>query len=111
MVRTRQHAKTDPTPTRGRGSNLHDDSRTEGGSVENTTSHIPAILVYSKRGESTGGQENSTSQRANVPPAEASKGKRQAHISSPVAPRVAPNLFSDLAFMEHIVRSVVAGMA
>ena len=45
-----------------------------------------------------------------MPLAEASEGERQAQISSPAAPRVAPNQFSDLAFMEHIVRAVATGM-
>ena len=69
MVRTKQQARTDPTPRRERGSSLHYDSRTEGDSVADTASHVPAVLVQSERGESTGGQENATSRRADVPPA------------------------------------------
>ena len=45
-----------------------------------------------------------------MPLAEAFVGERQAQISSPAASKVAPNLFLDLIFMEHIVRAVAAGM-
>uniref|UniRef100_A0A6N2NCS8 Retrotransposon gag domain-containing protein n=1 Tax=Salix viminalis TaxID=40686 RepID=A0A6N2NCS8_SALVM len=88
-----------------------DPGRIEGDSVADTASYVPAVLVQSERGESTGGQENAPSRRANVPPAKASEGKRQTHISSPAAPRVVPNLLSDLAFLEHIIRVVAARMA
>ena len=67
------------------------------------------LLVHLERGESTEGQENSTSRRANVPLAKASKGKRQTNISSPTMLMVAPNPLLDPAFMEHTLRTMAAG--
>lgn len=46
-----------------------------------------------------------------MPRAKAFEGERQTNISSPAASMVAPNLYSDPAFMEHIVQAVATGMA
>jgi hypothetical protein len=52
MVRTRQGARTDPSPVRGNDQGLHYESDQDWDPLADTSSHILATLVNSERGES-----------------------------------------------------------
>jgi len=76
-----------------------------------TSSHIPATSVYSKRGELVRLRDDSLSCQADVSMAEVSDREGGDNIPPPMAPVARLNPFLDLAFIEHIVRAVAVGMA
>jgi hypothetical protein len=99
MVRTRQGARTDPSPVRGSDQSFRNESDPDWDPLADTSSHILATSVYSEASESVRLRDDSLSCQVdgdNIPP--------------PVEPVVGSNPFSDPAFIEHIVRAVVAGM-
>ena len=79
--------------------------------MTDTSSHILATSVYSKRGESLRLRDDSLSRQADVLMPEVSDRNGGDNIPLLVAPVARSNPFSDPAFIEHIVRAVAAGMA
>jgi hypothetical protein len=66
MVRIRQGARTDPFPVRGSDQSLHYESDPDWDPLTDTSSHVPATLVYSERGESVRRRGDSLSRQAGV---------------------------------------------
>jgi hypothetical protein len=66
MVRTRQGARTDPSPVRGSDQSFCNESDPDWDPLANTSSHIPATSVYSERGESVRLRDDSLSRQADV---------------------------------------------
>jgi hypothetical protein len=61
MVRTRQRAKTDPSLVRESDQGPHYESDPNWDALAETSSHVPATSVHSKRGESVRLQDDSVS--------------------------------------------------
>jgi len=110
MVRTRQGARTDPSPVRGNDQSFRNESDPDWDPLADTSSHIPATSVYSEAGESVRLRDDSLSRQADVSMPEVSDRRGEDNIPPPVEPVAGSNPFSDPAFMEHIVRVVAAGM-
>jgi len=110
MVRTRQGARTDPSPVWGSDQSFQNESDPDWDPLADTSSHIPATSVYSKAGESVRLRANSLSHQVNVSMLEVSEKQGEDNIPPPVEPVAGSNPFSDPAFMEHIVRAVAVGM-
>ena len=110
MVRTRQGARTDPSPVRGSGQSIRNESDPDWDPLADTSSHIPAASVYSEGGESVRLRDDSSFRQADVSMPEGSDRQGGDNIPPPAAPVAESNLFSDPTFMEHIVRAVAAGM-
>jgi len=66
MVRTRQGARTDPSPVRGSDQSFRNESDPDGDPLADTSSHIPATSVYSEGGESVRLRDDSLSRQAKV---------------------------------------------
>jgi hypothetical protein len=111
MVRTRQGARTDPSPVPGSDQSFRNESDPDWDPLADTSSHIPATSVYSERGKSVKLRDDLLSRQADVSMPEVLDKHGGNNIPLLVAPVAGSNPFSDLAFMEHIVRAVVAGMA
>jgi hypothetical protein len=110
MVRTRQEARTDPSPVQGSDQSFRNESDPDWDPLADTSSHIPAASIYSERDEPVRLRDDSLSRQADVSMLEVSDRYRGDNIPSPVTLVAGSNPFSDLAFMEHIVRVVAAGM-
>jgi hypothetical protein len=54
MVRTRQEARTDPSPVRGSDQSSHYESDRDWDPLADTSSHVPATSVHSEKGGSIG---------------------------------------------------------
>jgi hypothetical protein len=111
MVRTRQGARTDPSPVRGNDQSSHYKSDSDWDLLADTSSHVPATLVHSKRGGLIGLQDDTGSRQAEVSLPDASDKQGGDNVPPLVALAAASNPFSDLAFIDHIVRAVIARMA
>jgi hypothetical protein len=111
MVRTRQRARTDPSLVRASDQSFHNKSDPDWDPLADTSSHIPATSVYSEGGESMRLRDDSLFRQADV--CIYARGIKQTggdNIPPLVAPVAGSNPFSDPAFMEQIVRAIVAGM-
>ena len=75
------------------------------------SSHVPATLVYSERGESVKLRDDSLSCHVGVTMPDLSNIRGGVNIPPSVAPVARSNPFLDLASMDHIMRVVAAGMA
>jgi hypothetical protein len=111
MVRTRQGARTDPSPVRGSDQSLNYESDPDWDPLADTSSHVPATSVNSKRGKSRRLRDDSLSHQADVSMPEVSDRQGGDNIPPPVAPVDWSNPFLDPAFMDHIVRAIAVGMA
>ena len=111
MVRTRQGARTDPSPVRGSDQSLHYESDPDWDPMADTSSHVHATSVYSKRDESVRLRDDSVSHQAGVSMSEVSDRQGGDHVPPLVAPTAVSNPFLDPTFMDHMVRAVVARMA
>jgi hypothetical protein len=76
-----------------------------------TVTYVLVASAHSKRGKSISCQKDSVSQQAEVSLPGVFERHRQLDGLLPRVPVVAPIPYSDLAFLEQIVRVVVAGMA
>jgi hypothetical protein len=110
MVRTRQGARTDPSPVRGSDQSFRNESDPNWDPLADTSSHIHAASVYSEGGVLVRLRDDSLSRQVDVSIPEVSDRWGGDNIPVPVAPVARSNPFSDPAFMEHIVRAVAAGM-
>jgi hypothetical protein len=61
MVRTRQRARTDPSLVRGSDQGPYYESDPDWDPLADTSSHVPATSVHSKRGKSVRLQDDSVS--------------------------------------------------
>jgi len=61
MVRTRQRARTDPSLVRGSDQGLHYENDPDWDPLADTSSHLPAKSIHSKRGESVRLRDDSVS--------------------------------------------------
>jgi len=95
MVRTRQGARTDPSPVRGSGQSIRNESDPDWDPLADTSSHIPAASVYSEGGESVRLRDDSSFRQADVSMPEGSNRQGGDNIPPPVAPVAESNLFSD----------------
>ena len=111
MVRTRQGARTDPSPVRGSDQSLHYESDPDWDPMADTSSHVHATSVYSKRDESVRLRDDSVSHQVGVSISKVSDRQGGDHVPPLVAPTTVSNPFLDPAFMDHLVRAVVARMA
>jgi hypothetical protein len=66
MVRTKQGARTDPSPVRGSDQSFCNESESDWDPLADTSSRIPTTSVYSERGESVRLREDSLPRRADV---------------------------------------------
>ena len=103
MVRTRQGARTDPSPVRGSGQSIHNESDPDWDPLADTSSHIPAASGYSEGGESVRLRDDSSFRQADVSIPEVSDRQGGDNIPPLVALVARSNPFSDPTFMEHIV--------
>jgi hypothetical protein len=110
MVRTRQGARTDPFQVRGSDQSFRNESDPDWDPLADTSSHIPATSVYLERGESVRLRDDLFSRQVDVSMPEVSDRQGGDNIPPLVAPVAGSNPFLDLAFIEHIVRAVAAGM-
>jgi hypothetical protein len=110
MVRTRQGARTDPSPVQGSDQSFRNESDPDLDPLADTSSLIPAASVYSEGGESVRLQDESLFCQAYVSMPEVSNRQGGDNIPPPVALVAGSNPFSDLAFMEHTMRAVAVGM-
>jgi len=110
MVRTRQGARIDPSPVRGSDQSLHYESDLDWDPMADTSSLVLATSVYPERDKLVRLQDDSVSRQVGVSMSKVSDRQGGDHVPPPVAPTVAPNPFSDPAFMDHIVRVLAARM-
>jgi len=110
MVRTRQGARTGPSPVRGSDQSFCNENDPDWDPLADTSSHIPAASVYSERGESVRLRDDSLFRQTDVSMLEVSNRQGGDNIPPLVALVAGSNPFSDPSFMEHIVRAVAAGM-
>jgi len=110
MVRTRQGARTDPSPVRGSDQSFRNESDPDWDPLADTSSHILAASMYSEGGESVRLRDDSLFGQVDVSMLEVSNRQGGDNIPPPVAPVARSNPFSDPAFMEQIARVVAAGM-
>ena len=110
MVRTRQGARTNPSPVRGSDPSFHNESDLDWDPLADTSTHIPTAPVDSEGDETVRLQDDSLSHQADVSMPEVSARQGGDNIPPPVTPVAGSNPFLDPAFMEHIVRVVAAGM-
>jgi len=66
MVRTRQGARTDPSPVRGSDQSFQNESDPDWDPLADTSSHILATSVYSEGGKSVRLRDDSLSRQADV---------------------------------------------
>ena len=110
MVYTRQGARTDPSHIRRRGYDSLYGNENERDPLTDIAFHLPAASTQSKKRESTGHQNDSAFQQAEVSLPEESGNQRPGDRPPPMEPPVAPNLYSDPAFLEYVVKAVAIGM-
>ena len=110
MVKTRQEVRTDPSPARGSDQSLHYKSDPDWDPLVNTSSHVPTTLVHSEGDKLMRLQDDLVSRQKEVSMPKVSNRHKGDHVSPLVASTAAPNPFSDPAFMDHIMRVVVAEM-
>jgi hypothetical protein len=111
MVRTRQGAVTNSSPVRRREYDSLDGNEAKGDPLIDTASHLLAASAYSERRELGGHQNDPTPHWEEVLLLRATGGQGPEDRPPPIAPTTTPNPCSDPAFLEQLVKAVVAGMA
>jgi hypothetical protein len=80
MVRTKQGARIDPSPVRGSDQSLPYESDIDWDPLADTSSHVPATSVYSKRDKSVRLQDDSVSHQVEVSMPEVSDRQGGDHV-------------------------------
>jgi len=73
-------------------------------------SHVPVASVHSKRDESAGRYDDSTSWRLEASLLLVSDEQGQTNRPPPKAPTIVPTPYLDPAFLEHIIKFVSTGL-
>ena len=101
---------TDSPPIRRREYDSLDGNEVERDPPMDTTSHLPATLAHSEKGESQGYQDDPTPRRVEVLLPRGTGGQGPEDRPPPAAPMTTPNPYSDLAFLVQLVKAVATGM-
>jgi len=75
-----------------------------------TTSHLPATLAHSEKGESQGYQDDPAPRRVEVLLPRGTRGQGPEDRPPPATPTTTPNPYLDLAFMVQLVKVVATRM-